>query len=266
MAYASRTGTRRNLAALRAAGWRLMVSARGVLRDEGFKIALDNGAWTAFQRGEPFDVPAFERAFSLFGATADFVVVPDVVADSVASLALSREWLPRLSDARLALVPVQDGMTFESVEDLVGPRVGVFMGGSTEWKLANLVRWGRWCVARGVYYHVGRVNTARRIARCAEACADSFDGSSVSRFVVNLPRLEHARQQGDLFGDLAKSGIESGIYPSAAFEMTRNAKRVIGFEPTTFSLGSNPSTVKGPESVGIPSDHAPRAARKGDVR
>lgn len=42
--YASRTGTRRNLDALRAAGWRLMVSARGALRTEGFPYALDNGA------------------------------------------------------------------------------------------------------------------------------------------------------------------------------------------------------------------------------
>jgi hypothetical protein len=175
-----------------------MVSARGVLRNEGFAYALDNGAWTAFQRGEAFDVPAFERALGMFGANADFVVVPDVVADSTASLALSREWLPRLAGVRLALVPVQDGMTFESVEDLLSERVGVFMGGSTEWKLANLVRWGRWCRARGVYYPVGRVNTARRIARCAEASADSFDGSSVSRFVVNLPRLERARCQMSL--------------------------------------------------------------------
>lgn len=36
LGYASRTGTRRNLAALRAAGWRLLVSATGVHRDEGF--------------------------------------------------------------------------------------------------------------------------------------------------------------------------------------------------------------------------------------
>jgi hypothetical protein len=38
--YASRTGTRRNLAALRAAGWRLLVSATGVHRHEGFCYML----------------------------------------------------------------------------------------------------------------------------------------------------------------------------------------------------------------------------------
>jgi hypothetical protein len=207
MAYASRTGTRRNLAALRVAGWRLMVSARGRLRTEGFAYSLDNGAWTAFQKREPFDAQAFERALALLGDGADFVIVPDVVADAAASLALSREWLPRLAGVRLALVPVQDGMRFEDVEDLVGPRVGVFMGGSTEWKLANLVRWGKWCRKHAVYYHVGRVNTARRIQLCHDADAASFDGSSVSRFVVNLPRLEHARRyaQASLFAGLEET-------------------------------------------------------------
>ena len=51
--YASRTGTKRNLAALRDAGWRLLVSAAGrcePLRGHAasFAYALDNGAWSAF--------------------------------------------------------------------------------------------------------------------------------------------------------------------------------------------------------------------------
>lgn len=36
--YASRTGTKQNLAAMRANGWHLLVSAKGVLRTEGFKF------------------------------------------------------------------------------------------------------------------------------------------------------------------------------------------------------------------------------------
>jgi hypothetical protein len=39
IAYASRTGTKRNLEAMRQNGWRLLVSAKGVLRTEGFKYA-----------------------------------------------------------------------------------------------------------------------------------------------------------------------------------------------------------------------------------
>lgn len=62
IAYASRTGTKRNLAGLRGAGWRLLVSATGILRHEGFQYALDNGAWTAFQKGVPFDEQKFAAA------------------------------------------------------------------------------------------------------------------------------------------------------------------------------------------------------------
>jgi hypothetical protein len=62
VSYASRTGTRRNLAEMREAGWRLLVSAAGVLRTEGMLYAIDNGAWSAFQQGRPFDEDAFMRA------------------------------------------------------------------------------------------------------------------------------------------------------------------------------------------------------------
>lgn len=200
IAYASRTGTRRNLAALRDAGWRILVSARGVLRNEGFRYALDNGAWTAFTQREPFDVGAFEKALDLMGAEADWVASPDIVGGGMRSLELSESWLPRLMDARLVLIPVQDGLTASDVRPLLGNRVGIFLGGSTEWKLATMREWGELAREVGCYYHVARVNTRRRIEMCSEAGATSFDGSSASRFAASLPRLERARCQPSLFG------------------------------------------------------------------
>ncbi len=200
IAYASRTGTRRNLAALREAGWRILVSARGVLRSEGFRYALDNGAWTAFTQGEPFDVAAFEKALDLMGAEADWVASPDIVGGGMRSLELSESWLPRLIDARLVLIPVQDGLAVSDVRPLLGNRVGIFLGGSTEWKLATMREWGELAREVGCYYHVARVNTRRRIEMCSEAGATSFDGSSASRFAASLPRLERARCQPSLFG------------------------------------------------------------------
>ncbi len=47
LAYASRTGTRRNLRLLSAHGWRLVISAAGTLNHEGMAYELDNGAWRA---------------------------------------------------------------------------------------------------------------------------------------------------------------------------------------------------------------------------
>ena len=199
MAYASRTGTRRNLAALRAAGWRLFVSATGAHRTEGFRYALDNGAWTAHQQDRPFDVAAFERLVSGLGAGADFLVVPDIVAGGLESLAFSRAWLPRLQGVCPLLLAVQDGIEPDDVAGLVGSELGIAVGGSTDWKEERMRDWGRVARESGAYLHVLRVNTIRRIRLCQDAGADSFDGSSVSRFVVNLTGLDLARRQGHLW-------------------------------------------------------------------
>lgn len=196
IAYASRTGTRKNLRALRGAGWRLLVSATGVLRHEGFPYAVDNGAWTAYAQGRPFDESLFVRALRLLGRSADWVVVPDVVAGGRASLDLSLRWLrPVLDEAPRALLAVQDGMGEADVTPFLGERVGLFVGGSTEWKLRTLDAWAALGRRARCWVHVGRVNTARRIHLCGTAGATSFDGTSASRFSKTLPALEHARQQ-----------------------------------------------------------------------
>lgn len=195
IAYASRTGTRRNLDALRAAGWRLLVSARGVLRSEGFRYAIDNGAWTAHQRGEPFDAEAFVRAVELMGSGADWIVVPDRVADREASIEMARTWLPRLRGIAPLLIAVQDGMTEADLPEL-GQDTGIFLGGSTGWKLRTMRAWGEVARRRRCWFHVARVNTARRIAAAKEAGATSIDGSSASRYASTLPLLRRAMMQG----------------------------------------------------------------------
>lgn len=202
IAYASRTGTRRNLRALADRGWRLLVSAAGVLRHEGFRYALDNGAWSAFTQGRPWDEAAFLRALSMLGRGSDWAVLPDIVAGGRASLDLSLRWMRRvLDEAPVALLAVQDGMSVEDVRPFLGARVGVFVGGSTAWKLATLQSWGQLAQSVGAWCHVGRVNTARRIGLCAMAGATSFDGTSATRFAKNVQRLDHARRQPALWGN-----------------------------------------------------------------
>lgn len=204
-AYASRTGTKQNLDAMRKAGWRLLVSAAGVVRTEGFeKFALDNGAWSAFSQGRPFDELAFGRALDKVGEKADFVVVPDIVEGGQASLEFSLKWLDRLKGfPQKLLIAVQDGMGIDDVRELLNPSVGIFLGGSTTFKLQTMEAWGVLARRRNAYFHVGRVNSALRIAKCAAACAHSFDGTSVTRFSKTLPRLDralnYATDQHDLF-------------------------------------------------------------------
>lgn len=203
MAYASRTGTRRNLAVMRECGWRILVTP-AEQRTEGFPYALDNGAWTSRPgQGKEWDEAAFVRLTERLGTCADFVVAPDVVASGLASLRLTEAWLPRrVGVARRRLVAVQDGMTTADVRPMLGPSVGIFVGGSTAWKLSTMRAWGELARERGAYLHVGRVNTIRRIRLCQDAGADSFDGTSVSRYAVTITKLDNARRQATLFGGL----------------------------------------------------------------
>ena len=195
LGYATSTGTRRNLAGLRAAGWGLLLTpdrpeARGFDR-----ILIDNGAWGCFQRKEPWDAGRFVRLLALH-PTAQIVVAPDIVCGGDSSLALSLSWLDRLAQpGRIVLIPVQDGMCATDLASHVGAQVGLFVGGSTAWKESSLPMWGALAQAAGCYLHVGRVNSARRIRLCAMAGADSFDGTSASRFAVTLPPLDFAARQ-----------------------------------------------------------------------
>jgi len=211
IAYASRTGTARNLRSLDRAGWRLLVSATGAHRTESFRYALDNGAWTAHQQGRSFDDVAFVRLVEKLGHDADWVVAPDVVGHKDASLAQTLKWLPWcLERCPRVLVGVQDGMVPSDVSGLLSPRVGVAIGGTTDeripgklatgWKIDQLTHrvWGRPCFERGAWLHCLRVNSAHRIALCAHAGVDSFDGTSASQYSVSLPRLDQARRQPSL--------------------------------------------------------------------
>ena len=192
IAYASRTGTRRNLDALRLAGWRLMLSPAGELRTEGFpNYALDNGAWSAFSQKSPWDEGAFTDALDRFGSAADFVVAPDVVCGGVGSLDLSLTWLDRvLARTQVAMIAVQNGMTPNHLSGMLGPRVGVFVGGDDEWKEATCGMWATTAHAAGAVCHVGRVNTRRRLRIISMGGADSFDGSGASKWVKHLNRME----------------------------------------------------------------------------
>jgi len=162
----------------------------------------------AFQRGEPFDVSAFEKAVALLGASADWIVLPDIVAGGLASLRFSLDWLdalrnrPELHGAQY-LLAVQNGMEPRDIVPLVGPESGIFVGGDTAWKLATMRTWARLAHEHGAICHVGRVNTVRRIRLCAAVGADSFDGSGASRFASALPPLDLARRLPDIEGWIA---------------------------------------------------------------
>lgn len=200
IAYASRTGTRRNLDLMRQCGWRLIVSAAGVHRTEGFPFGVDNGAWSV-RETDPGTYPVWLkrdviRLVARLGPAADWTVPPDIVAGGKASLALSMKWLPWvLRHSPRALIAVQNGMVADDVRDHLCAEIGVFVGGDTAWKLSTMAMWADLARSRGAWCHIARVNSPLRIRKVALAGATSFDGTSASRYAVTIPPLDDATRQ-----------------------------------------------------------------------
>ena len=184
--YAADTAASRQLAIFRAHGWRLLLSP-GKKPREGFGYALDNGAWGAHVRGLPFDEAAFTAHLD-HASGADWCVLPDKVGLGHDSLAYSLGWCDRVSCPQL--LAVQDGVTPDDIASImVTPIIGVFLGGTTHWKEQWMSRWGAFCRSRSLLFHVGRVNTRRRLQWAWQAGATSIDGSGVSRFAIHAGKV-----------------------------------------------------------------------------
>ncbi len=198
--YASNTGTKRNVQALRDAGWRILLTPDNPRPPERLRFGIDNGAWKYRDNPSANTFSEFYELVDRYGCAADFVVLPDIVGGGMDSLRLSVSWLSRLRNIKQLLLPLQDGQTPEAVGAVLREHrnVGLFLGGTTEYKLRELYGWGMVANSWKRWYHVGRVNSARRIRLCAEAGATSFDGTSATMYAVSLPLLESARQQPSL--------------------------------------------------------------------
>lgn len=162
--------------------------------------AMDNGAY-----GD-FDAAAFMRMLHRFYGRKGcrFVTAPDVVGDAAATLERWPFWSAVIRGAGFvpALV-AQDGML---ASELPWPEIGaLFIGGFTEWKLGaqarDLIAYAR---ARGLWSHVGRVNSESRVDTIFKMGAQSFDGSGFNIAPdVNVPKgevwIERAAAKASLF-------------------------------------------------------------------
>jgi hypothetical protein len=138
--------------------------------------ALDNGAYGCFVHGRPWDQGKFRELIGwafLNDRGPEWIVVPDVVGDAVATFERWAEWEPQLRNFGCPLaLAVQDGMSPHSVEQCANPDV-VFVGGTTRWKRRTL--W-TWCQSFP-RVHVGRINTEKWLWECHRAGAESCDGT-----------------------------------------------------------------------------------------
>lgn len=135
--------------------------------------AADNAAF-----GGRFDPAAFGRMLARYDYARSwclFAVAPDVVGDAVQTLEMFRPWSVRIRSLgyRVAYV-AQDGAELYGLPDADA----LFIGGSTEWKLSGeagaMIQRAR---ARGMWVHMGRVNSRKRIAHAQRWGCDSVDGT-----------------------------------------------------------------------------------------
>lgn len=169
---------------------------------------LDNGAYIDFNKGTEFDGDGFIEMCKDLGDGADWIAIPDIVGDSKATLKQARHWFDKLEkldlDTMLLLV-WQDGMTRSDILPYVKDGYGVFVGGSTEGKLAAIPMVSSLCLEYGVWCHVGRVNTMNRVQYCKTHKVKSIDGSGFSQFICShkqfIKYMNFKEKQISLFSD-----------------------------------------------------------------
>ena len=123
-------------------------------------------------------------------STCLFVVAPDVVGDARATLELSTPYLPTIRQLGYpAAFVTQDGCDATLVPwDAID---ALFVGGTDDWKLSE-PSYALCAEAkrRGLWVHMGRVNSLRRLTACRVSLVDSADGTYVAFGPDrNLPRV-----------------------------------------------------------------------------
>ena len=127
--------------------------------------------------------------------TCDFIVMPDVVGDALATKSLWYKYFPHIKQYKMPLAYVaQNG---GGVLDIPEQAKVLFIGGDNEFKLGEE---GRICVekakARGLRVHMGRVNSLKRLRYAKSIGCDTVDGTYICFGKdINTPKLNHMMEQ-----------------------------------------------------------------------
>jgi hypothetical protein len=152
--------------------------------EPGVPWELDNGCFSN-QWSDVGWRRALERYADVPGCL--FAVVPDVVADAEATDDLWTRWVPVVREHGYpAAYVLQNGC-----RRIPPDADAVFTGGDTAWKLGtNARRLVGIARTRGLWCHMGRVNSLRRLRLAAQDGYDSVDGTFLAFGPdKNLPRL-----------------------------------------------------------------------------
>lgn len=146
--------------------------------------ALDNGMWLHHNRGHPFNPQVFFNCLARcthYRIPLDFVVVPDILAGGMDSLAFSIFWARYITPGpHLALV-VQDGMQRADVEPHLPLFEWIFVGGTKPWKWQTAAEWVAFAHDHGKRCHIGAASQPDHMDYCREIGADAIDSSTAVR-------------------------------------------------------------------------------------
>lgn len=156
-------------------------TARGELPPRRRPWFYDNGAFSDWKAGKPFDREQFLLDLDAIWRCIDrpeWIVLPDIVAGGLASLDESRRWVHRCRGLAPLYLAVQDGMRPADIDErLMAQLAGLFVGGTLEWKVRHGAEWVRFAHSQQLRCHVGRVGTANRTAWALRVGADSIDSA-----------------------------------------------------------------------------------------
>lgn len=142
--------------------------------EEGRVWCCDNGAFSG--RFSPKKFLKTLEQLQPHAATCKFIAAPDIIQDASGTLELWKEWAPIIKSFGYPVALVaHNGMT---PADLPADPDAFFIGGSDEWRdtpsTHALIAAAK---AGGLWIHVGRVNSNKRIRHWRALGADSSDGT-----------------------------------------------------------------------------------------
>jgi len=141
--------------------------------------ALDNGAFIAHRDGKEWDQAKYEQCLTWAeeNRMPDWTVAPDILGGGWESWQRSEEWRPQLQARGFKVyLAVQDGM---KPGKEMGVYDGIFVGGTTRWKLDTGPQWAEFAHYGRQKCHVGRVGTYPRVLWAARINADSIDSNQM---------------------------------------------------------------------------------------
>ena len=158
---------------------------------------FDNGAYIWWKKGLDFQMSIYTHRLSraMYMGVPYIAVLPDIVGEGIKSLEFSLAWHKKLPAHYPWYLAVQDGMTEEMIEPVIGDFKGIFLGGTDDFKETDY-KWCKFAHKHNKLFHYGRAGTLKKIKRAYDIGSDSLDSA------FPLWTDERLKQTADLIHEL----------------------------------------------------------------